>query len=80
MNIIENLILGLLCCIISILIYIVNTKIEKKEINNSNLVKISILGFVLGSFSHYVSNSFINQTGGDNLLLDQDIHVGQPDF
>ena len=80
MNIIESLIIGLSSSIVSILIYMINIKIEKEETNNKNLIKISLLGFFLGVFSYFISNSFSTQVGGFATTIDQDIHVGQPNF
>lgn len=53
---------------------------EKEETNNKNLIKVSLLGFFLGVFSYFVSNSFSTQVGGVATLIDQDVHLGQPNF
>jgi hypothetical protein len=80
MNIIENFIIGLSSSIVTIIIYMINVKIEKEETNNKNLIKVSLLGFFLGIFSCFISKIFLTQVGGATIMVDQDIHVGQPNF
>ena len=69
-------VLGLVSAVIAVLVYIVNSKIEKEEINNKTLVKMGLFGASLSTMCVFLS-SFASET---SIKLDQDIITGTPNF
>lgn len=72
----NNIIVAIVCAIIAVLLYVVNSKIEKSEIENKNLLKIGGLGASLGLMSTLLM-TFAENTG---IKIDQDIMTGTPNF
>ena len=72
----NTLLVGLVCAIVAIVLYMINAKIENKETNNSHIVKMGILGACLG-----ISSIFLGEFAAETpIRLDQDIMTGTPNF
>ena len=82
----NNVILGVVFSIISIIILIINNKINKEDINYTNCIKLGILVFVIViSVHHLINNVKLPKNGGGNNNLNLDsidlnIDIGDPIF
>lgn len=82
----NNVILGVVFSIISIIILIINNKINKEDINYTNCIKFGILVFVIViSVHHLITNVELPKNGGGNTNLNVDnidlnIDIGDPIF
>ena len=82
----NNLMLGVIVSIISIIILIINNKINKEDINYTNCIKLGILVFVIVvSVHHLITNRDLLKSGGGNTNLnvediDLNIDIGDPIF
>lgn len=70
------LIMGCLSGITAIIAFIINAKVRKQKINNSDMYKIALLGFFIGLSNTIMITLLMNK----NLSADQDIFIGAPDF
>lgn len=82
----NNVILGVVFSIISIIILIINNKLNKEDINYTNCIKFGILVFVIViSVHHLITNVELPKNGGGNTNLNVDnidlnIDIGDPIF
>ena len=82
----NNLMLGVIVSIISIIILIINNKLNKEDINYTNCIKFGILVFVIViSVHHLITNVELPKNGGGNTNLNVDnidlnIDIGDPIF
>jgi|LakMenEpi03Aug12_release.lakeMendotaPanAssembly.Ray.scaffolds.fasta_scaffold275655_2 hypothetical protein len=75
------LIIGIICGIINILLFLINEKVASREWERKDLIKVFIHGFILSAGAVLM---YILYTGQKPLPLisggEQDIMLGTPDF
>ena len=82
----NNLMLGVIFSIISIIILIINNKINKEDINYTNCIKLGILVFVIViSVYHLITTKDLSKIGGGDANvhagdIDLNIDIGDPIF
>ena len=67
---------GVLCAAISVIAYIINNKVKDVENDNSDIVKMGILGACLGLFNGLLMNTLTESS----LVINQDFATGTPNF
>ena len=82
----NNLMLGVIFSIISIIILIINNKINKEDINYTNCIKLGILVFVIVILVyHLLKTKDLSKIGGGDTNvytgdIDLNIDIGDPIF
>ena len=72
----NQIIVGIVSAVVSILVYVINSKIENDELSNKNIFKMGLYGIFISTVCMFLS-SFASETG---IKLDQDIMTGTPNF
>ena len=67
---------GVLCAVIAVLAYIINNKVKNVENDNSDMVKMGLLGGCLGLFNGMLMQMLTNTTS----IVNQDFATGTPNF
>ena len=77
MDISNTIIIAIISSILTIILYLINIKLSNEKYNNKTLIKIGVLGILVG-----ITNSILfNITNIKSTInLNQDILTGNPDF
>ena len=67
---------GVLCAAISVIAYIINNKVKDVENDNSDMIKMGILGACLGLFNGLLMNTLTESS----VVINQDFATGTPNF
>jgi len=70
------LVIGTISAVVVTLVYIIDIKVNKDELDNNKLIKVLLLGFFVGIFNAFLF-TFSSET---KFKVDQDILTGTPDF
>jgi len=67
---------GVISVIICVLAYYINNKVKNVENDNSDMIKMGLLGGCLGLFNGFLLNSLT----GESVSIGQDFMTGTPNF